>query len=780
MVSTSKILTVSYGTFSCTLEGFDDSFETMKAIAEYFRDLAAEDRYFGAEPPVPDAEMLARIAEREIARRVEAREERGNIVLRAQPFGAVAAPLTPPPAPQTAAQPAPQPVPAPVTAPVPAPVPAAEAPVAATLAATVAQTTAQPPMMAEPDAADEWEDISLDAFAPDSVMPVGGMMPVSALQTSALQTSELQKSDLQDAMPQTETLRRPTPVPHPDPDSVAAKLQRIRDVVTKAAPVDTYSEDEHAVGFADEFLAETAESIESALAQDDLASSAEDAPEDDEIGALLSRLAGETPSQPEVTTAEAVTLTAADQEQDDLIADNLTLDDLAEEPTAEAAPQIEDDLDHADLDHAAHAADTMDDDDDLIEVEVAGDDESDDPAMAGIPRVIKMKRADFEAAIAKGELVPDEDMGEDSGEDRYQDAEPAGHKAAHQTAHDADDADQDDQPQAPAAAGPRLDFMPGADLSPEAEEQLRRELAAVEAELMDISRDSAAQSALPPSARHDDEEDEDDEITSLFDEDDDDADDAAINTPKDSAAAPLVLRDPREQLSKGLAEDDMSRLMAKAESAMTEPENANRRSAIAHLRAAVAATKAEKSAGTLPSRAPADDAFRDDLASVVRPRRPVSDVAGATPRPAEARPAPLKLVAEQRVDLPRPSNDAAVRPRRVSLAPMQEAPVTAATATSDAPGDEFADFVRRMGATALPDLLEAAAAYLVHVEGREEFSRPQLMNKARQGSHAALSREDGLRAFGQLLRQGKILKVRGGRFTAAEDIGFNPAARRAG
>ena len=87
---------------------------------------------------------------------------------------------------------------------------------------------------------------------------------------------------------------------------------------------------------------------------------------------------------------------------------------------------------------------------------------------------------------------------------------------------------------------------------------------------------------------------------------------------------------------------------------------------------------------------------------------------------------------------------------------------------------------RQMGATQLPDLLEAAAAYMSDVEGRDQFSRPMLMHKLQEVEKENFSREDGLRSSGKLLREGKIQKIKGGRFTVTEDTDFRDDARHAG
>ena len=54
------------------------------------------------------------------------------------------------------------------------------------------------------------------------------------------------------------------------------------------------------------------------------------------------------------------------------------------------------------------------------------------------------------------------------------------------------------------------------------------------------------------------------------------------------------------------------------------------------------------------------------------------------------------------------------------------------------------------------------------------------MSRVRQANGGDFTREDGLRAFGQLLRTGKIEKIKGGRFAASEAINFKPDHRAAG
>ena len=118
------------------------------------------------------------------------------------------------------------------------------------------------------------------------------------------------------------------------------------------------------------------------------------------------------------------------------------------------------------------------------------------------------------------------------------------------------------------------------------------------------------------------------------------------------------------------------------------------------------------------------------------------------------------------------SDEGAIAPRRVDSETLTE---------DEMAGDQgFADFAEKMGATELPDLLEAAAAYSAFVEGRKEFSRPQLMRRVASFDKGDITREASLRSFGQLLRQGKIQKLKRGQFTVTAETRFNPESRIAG
>jgi len=713
MVNTNKILTVSYGTFSCTLEGFDDSFGTMKAIAEYFRDLAADDRYFGAEPPSPDAEMLARIAEREISRRVEAHRDENTFVLRADPASLL--PMATKPVAKAPEAPAKE--------------------MDAPAAAPVADVPATKPEVVRPI---------------KEASPVAEARPETSIAGLSALVAESQASHEAD-----DTLPEPAPRPEPvattrqataDPDSVAAKLQRIRDVVSKHDGENGYSEDEHAEDFltedeeaTEEFLSSAQDDIEAALAADAAADAAEaerfEAEEKAKAEAAQAKAEAEAKAK-----AEAEAKAQAQKAEEDAKA-AAAAEAEAEAEAAEAAqntPVTTDDEDDigALLDKlsASDSAGETDPANDAPKPEAfVGDEDGEAPLRA---RVIKMKKTDFEAALADG-LIEEEQ-----------------------------------------------DETTASSLSAEDEADLMRELAAVEAEATQGSKSQATRL---------DEDDEDDDYDSYneadFDEDehDEDYDDEALSeaagadtagnlfaaeddaTENTVASAVRAVRTAR--LVEASTDDQMGRILDKTNTKLDEDEGRGRRNAIAHLRAAVQATEAERNmGGDLGADGRDTEVYRDDLETAVRPRRPVATQGAA--RPDARRPAPLKLVAEQRIDTPQ--REGPVRPRRVK--------VTQTLVHNEAPkgSADFAEYVETVGAQNLGEVLEAAASYMAFVEGQDAFSRPQLMSKLSGTEHADTSREDRLRSFGQLLRAGKIRKLGGGRFEASEDISYRPNTRAAG
>jgi pilus assembly protein FimV len=237
-------------------------------------------------------------------------------------------------------------------------------------------------------------------------------------------------------------------------------------------------------------------------------------------------------------------------------------------------------------------------------------------------------------------------------------------------------------------------------------------------------------------------------------------------------------------------EPAFDRILEETNTKMADREGTRRRSAIAHLKAAVAATKADRMLKRERSREVDEEEqrdYREDLAKVVRPRRSEPRESAAEkvrPRLIDETAAPLILGSSQRIDTPDTPGETLektdLRPRRVG-AGMLALDEEAVTEDHEEDDSEFIAFAESVGATNLPDLLEAAAAYTAFVEQQPSFSRPQIMRRAAAiETDEEFTREAGLRSFGQLLRQGKIRKLQRGQFTISESTRFHPEARIAG
>lgn len=632
MDDTTKILSVSYGNFSCHLEGFDDSVETMKTVVSYFHELAGHDRFMDMDPQAPDMETLARLTEEQVGAPVEVEAEGNSVSMR----------------------------------------------------------------MATADDADDAFDDTDDG---DTIV-LNTQDDEDDLVAHEAAADEAASEDDDDD------------VGAIDVDSVAAKLQRIRAVVS-------HDDDKVADDDADTFTEDLAEGEQVQTA----------APGNP----LAMRLAELAKRNSERAAEEAGIVLDLDEDDDT----DLSEEELAELDAEFAAEEALEDTAADTLEDTVEDFAADEDDDDLIaEPELEADDE-----VAAID-------AD-EIAAAEVEDVAAEDVA-----------------AADALSDDVEAPAEDKGPLVLTDATP----LPGAD-----------------DEAVDASQELA-----------------------------DDIDEAARDVAADE--------DKRSDLRDNV-DANMSRILSQTDEHLAEPEGRRHRDAFAQLKAAVAATEAARQLGDAgATERDKNEVFRDDLGAldaqdeqekaaaeeivdnvaddveaaaaedeqlaeapaegpltldtpVEDPQAeeaPVEDVAGepapASQEPAAPAPAPLKLVSSQPAKAEEAPLDAASARLRQIADQKEAAPTTK---------DGFAEFAKLHNATELADLLEAAAAYIGFVDGEDDFSRPQVMKKVQSASDTEFSREDGLRAFGRLLRMNRLVKLSNGRFQVAEDTQYRPENKAA-
>ena len=750
MTSESKILTVSYGTFSCTLEGFDDPFDTMRAIAEYFRDLAEKDRYFGAEPPQPDAAMLHRVAEREVARIVDTQ-------FRDRAAPAQAAPLSEP------------------------------APTAVKLDAARGALTDSAALFAG-DADGPTVEI-LDAAPAEVTATVAGDQPT--LQDAAPEGFRAKLARIRKSL-------NPPPF-EPLPEDLIQPFMA-ETVAAEAAP-----EPETAVGIAVEIAAEPDFDVLrrfGALVQspdgEDLAEITADEPDFAET--VVDALAEADAIEPDLAEVSRATEAGADLHAEAEALEAAVPDQALAD---EAAQMVEDvPLSDADADLAAEVSvdEALAED---IQPLAAAEDAND----TGIP--VEMPEVSQDAAHLPMEAaLPEVALADFLPEDAPEDFAPSEAGLAQAMAEDPLPEDSEGLPVADAPAE-------AVQFAPQTMGKGSGRYERISSRVVRLNPDDGSDhEAVAPASYPATNPATDPAATRQLQYDESDAEIARLLQQAEAVMAEDANRLRHESIAFTKAAVDATEA-ERGETGAAQPLASD-----AYLDDLAKVVEPEPQPEMAPLPPPQQ-----------RRRKTVSVRIPGVPRPAGFSPPPLVLVTEQRIDRapppmmppPMPQHSAqlpatALQPSRDSqpMVALRSGRLTGAigigsaaasqalpqhsivletpyqAAQADAEDEEDFDealteavvsglirFADRIGARSTAEMLEAAAAFATCVENRTQFTRPQLMRRLLATDlDRSITREDGLRSFGTLLRTGRIQKVGRGFYLLADNSPFLSEARR--